>query len=135
MRTKMRMNKNMTKWVNALEAGKYRQATGCLTNDGKFCCLGVACQLAKKEGVVKREDYRYDDEESVLPESVMDYLGVNDSNPDITWSKKDKQALPKVQLHIGQVVCLTSLNDEHNLTFRQIAGIIRRHYKELVGGQ
>jgi hypothetical protein len=29
------------KWVAALRSGEYRQATGALTKDGGFCCLGV----------------------------------------------------------------------------------------------
>lgn len=28
-------------WVAALRSGKYKQGTGYLNRDGKFCCLGV----------------------------------------------------------------------------------------------
>jgi hypothetical protein len=42
---------NMTKLVTALRSGDYQQADGYLKNQGKFCCLGVACDLAAKEGI------------------------------------------------------------------------------------
>jgi hypothetical protein len=37
------------KWVNALRSGKYEQCTGALTKDGKYCCLGVACEISSIE--------------------------------------------------------------------------------------
>jgi|SRR5712671_2579910 len=33
------------KWVAALRSGKYRQGEGYLQKDGRFCCLGVLCDL------------------------------------------------------------------------------------------
>jgi hypothetical protein len=34
-------------WIEALRSGRYRQAEGVLKDeDGAFCCLGVACDLA-----------------------------------------------------------------------------------------
>ena len=38
------------RWVKALRAGKYEQTTGDLKNDEGFCCLGVLCDLAAKDG-------------------------------------------------------------------------------------
>ena len=37
------------KWVNALRSGKYEQCKGSLTRDGKYCCLGVACEISSLE--------------------------------------------------------------------------------------
>lgn len=39
------------KWATALESGKYAQGKGKLQHGPLFCCLGVLCDLAKKEGV------------------------------------------------------------------------------------
>lgn len=42
-------------WAAALESGDYAQAHGQLADgdgDGGFCCLGVACDLAVKAGVI-----------------------------------------------------------------------------------
>jgi len=41
--------KDVTKeqWVAALRSGKYKQGQSALQQDGKFCCLGVLCDLAE----------------------------------------------------------------------------------------
>lgn len=31
-------------WLEALRSGKYEQGVGSLYEDGKYCCLGVACE-------------------------------------------------------------------------------------------
>ena len=37
-------------WVRALRSGEYKQGHGELrTKDGKFCCLGVLCDLYSKK--------------------------------------------------------------------------------------
>lgn len=53
------------KWAEALESGLYDQAKGVLhtVKEGKdrFCCLGVLCRMAYRDGVgihaEVREDY------------------------------------------------------------------------------
>lgn len=41
------MNKEVkTKWLEALRSGKYKQGQGCLAFNGKFCCLGVLCDIS-----------------------------------------------------------------------------------------
>ena len=43
-------------WVKALESGKFRHTTGLLQGQNNtFCCLGVACVVAEKEGVEVRQ--------------------------------------------------------------------------------
>lgn len=32
-------------WCDALRSGKYEQGKFYLQNDGKFCCLGVLCEV------------------------------------------------------------------------------------------
>ena len=39
------------KWLQALESGKYEQTTMQLCDAGKYCCLGVACELVRN-GVI-----------------------------------------------------------------------------------
>lgn len=49
------MNKEIQRqWVAALRSGEYKQGHGVLESNGRFCCLGVLCDLAVKAGVVKR---------------------------------------------------------------------------------
>ncbi len=35
------------KWVKALRSGKYAQGQGTLNSDGRYCCLGVLCDISK----------------------------------------------------------------------------------------
>jgi len=39
-------------WVAALRSGEYVKGRNHLQKDGKFCCLGVLCELAVKAGIV-----------------------------------------------------------------------------------
>ena len=46
-----------TKWITALRSGEYEQGTGALAINAvddkvQYCCLGVLCDLAVKEGVL-----------------------------------------------------------------------------------
>lgn len=62
-------------WVQALESGKYKQCRLNLKNkDGKFCCLGVLCDLYIQEtGNENWEEntlsgnYKFKDNDSSLP--------------------------------------------------------------------
>ena len=80
------MNPNAEKWVAALESGEYTQTTGRLRDGYGFCCLGVACDVAIKEGVSLRVDededaecILYDDTGGTLPDRVMRWLGMGNS--------------------------------------------------------
>ena len=44
------------KWVAALRSDQYKQGTGQLRSESGFCCLGVACYLAVKEGIIAKYD-------------------------------------------------------------------------------
>lgn len=35
-------------WIEALRSGKYEQGTHNLKRNGKYCCLGVLCEIAGK---------------------------------------------------------------------------------------
>lgn len=37
--------------VSALRSGEYKQGKFYLEKDNKFCCLGVACKVAQKNGI------------------------------------------------------------------------------------
>lgn len=41
-------HKRLNVWADALESGDYKQGKGSLkTTKGRFCCLGVACDISK----------------------------------------------------------------------------------------
>lgn len=78
-------------WCAALRSGEYKRGTGRLHQfDDRFCCLGVLCDLAAKEGVVQRDQaarhtmYRYDGEAHYLPDAVMYWAGLASANPRLT---------------------------------------------------
>lgn len=102
---------NMRKFINALESGQYAQGGGRLRIGNQFCCLGVACDQAVKDGAELRvrqdeplqscgnpdctacggdEGWVYDGQIGYLPESVQEWLGIDQANPAIagasaTW--------------------------------------------------
>jgi hypothetical protein len=44
-----RMNGNAERWAEALEGGGFSQARGSLRHGDSYCCLGVACELYRRE--------------------------------------------------------------------------------------
>lgn len=36
-----------TKWLTGLRSGEYEQGDGYLEKDGRYCCMGVLCDVAK----------------------------------------------------------------------------------------
>lgn len=45
-------------WTDALRSGEYKQGTGVLCFQGRFCCMGVLCDIRKLEWSEDDEDYR-----------------------------------------------------------------------------
>jgi len=77
-------------WVAMLRYGGLKQCQGSLTdsNKGSFCCLGVLCEMARAEGIVKlNENDSYYDEHNILdkkngslPEAVQIWAGLDKLN-------------------------------------------------------
>lgn len=117
----MTMNPEVkTLWLKALRSGEYEQGQGFLNRRGKFCCLGVLCDLAVRSGVeVEVEVYPfasehlYDGDGSTLPESVKVWAGLNSYDP-----------------QLGENTCI-ALNDGDEYVerheFSEIADLIEEH--------
>lgn len=43
------MNENARKWVAALRSGEFKQGRGSLRVDDAYCCLGVACEVYRRD--------------------------------------------------------------------------------------
>ncbi|MEV6638445.1 hypothetical protein AB0M54_47820 [Actinoplanes sp. NPDC051470] len=77
------------RWVKRLRSGDYPQGTGALQNDKGFCCLGVLCEIAVEDGVIRpatpdsHGDYVYDSRVSFPPASVTEWAGLESQNPDV----------------------------------------------------
>src|SRR6185437_10576766 len=78
-------------WIEALRSGKYKQGEQALhrveDDTHKFCCLGVACEVAVKNGVeISVESdlyvYMYDKNAAILPKIVMSYYGLSSKTGD-----------------------------------------------------
>jgi hypothetical protein len=68
-------------WTAALRSGRYEQGHLYLSIDGKFCCLGVACELYLEQHRDQMDVYSvsvryYDGEYRRLPSSVQSWLGL-----------------------------------------------------------
>lgn len=125
-------------WLTALRSGNYVQGRERLVDLGtdgskKYCCLGVLCDLAVKAGVnveVLESQYdhvvTYDHEISILPNSVMEWAGLDDCNPNVY-----RHTIPDSD---GRIVMfsLAELNDGCESfrvparSFAEIADIIER---------
>jgi hypothetical protein len=122
-----RVNKaNMRAWVAALRSGEYAQGRERLAqwngSSWSYCCLGVACDLAMKDGVQIQVERRnnslvFDGTALALPERVMDWLGLERSNP---WIGVRED---------GTSIAATHANDSLRWTFEQIADGIESLYK------
>jgi len=121
------------RWVEALRSGKYEQGKFRLHRGGKFCCLGVACDISGLGEWIEEFDNLpdiFDEKEPVtlygysingfaetneLPDEVMEWLGVDAGMVDIDDPDK---------------VYLVTLNDE-GFDFNEIADVIESGKVEL----
>lgn len=82
--------------VNALRSGKFRQGRETLARFDarqkryKYCCLGVACEVAKANGLPLRREsatfggektLEFDYDRTFLPRSVQDWFGFDRDDP------------------------------------------------------
>ena len=76
--------------VSALRSGSYKKGLGMLhyVPRNTWCCLGVACDIARKSGVeistaVIEGSERFGNTASDLPAVIRDWYGFTTSNPDL----------------------------------------------------
>lgn len=121
------MNEKIKKsWIKALLSKKFKQGRGELkTSDGRYCCLGVLCELHRRDhNKTHKKKLRWDrpDGEGMgycgvsgtLPEKVMDWADLGSDNPNCDG------------------VLLSDYNDGNNIvqvgpkSFRAIASLIEK---------
>ena len=119
------MNARVKKmWLKALRSGEYEQGKGYLRNldEDTYCCLGVLCDLAIKDGVVINESEStfsyphprvslYDGVCSMLPYNVREWAQLEYSDPRVRNGNDPNWTL-------------AGLNDSNNYAFNDIADII-----------
>ena len=74
-------------WIKALRSGDYEQGRLYLNADGKFCCLGVLCEVAIKSNVHishyktnRTMIQQYDGYIASLPMSINEWSGIKTGN-------------------------------------------------------
>lgn len=104
-------------WCEALESGDYKQGRGVLRKGGRFCCLGVACDIHRQcvpgcEWV--GEKYVALDETSLvlLSNSVRDWYGLEENDPKLKGTR------------------IASVLNDTGTSFGEIARLIRKKYLE-----
>lgn len=141
----MTVNKqNMRLWVDALRSGEFEQGTGhlayCEITRGhlgtqetrgpvKRCCLGVATEVAMRNGVqastgevagVHNVIFEYDGQRDFLPTAVIRWLGLDsgdypesDGNPnlEIILPNGNSVTAPAAALNDGEVEYETGVDD------------------------
>lgn len=110
-----------TKWTEALRSGEFKQGTRALKRDDRFCCLGVLCELYRREHADKvswttrsrdGRHHEYLDAHvgtSFLPRPVMDWAELQHPDP-----------------LLGEDTAVHH-NDSAGLTFESIADLIDEH--------
>jgi hypothetical protein len=106
------------KWVAALRSGEYKQTKGELvkvSGDGSqsYCCLGVLCDLAVKEGVIS-ESLFVDGYLATPGPEVVKWAGMESKNPEVSTSVVDGFLHPSV----------AEVNDFSEVGFAGIADLI-----------
>jgi hypothetical protein len=113
------MNPNIKSlWLEALRSGRYAQTKNYLRTNNGFCCLGVLCDLAEKDGIVAASEpvsslgvVLYDTEDSLPPTCVEKWACIS--------------VFGAVEYN-GLEYSLAKLNDEVGLSFCEIADLIEK---------
>lgn len=130
--------KRVRLWVDALRSGEYEQTQAILltgTGSGglRFCCLGVACEVALKHGslpmrrdgveyvVTETDGGEHDDHGQELPVVVKDWFGFTHTNPHL-------QVPPGSDIGDDEKVTAIGLNDDHEWDFNRIADAVEYTY-------
>lgn len=123
------MNKEVKeKWVTALRSGNYKQTSHELKNENGYCCLGVLCDLAVKEGICQEVFYNNEDDEENIDENgyinIHSFDNQTESLPKSvqTWAQLDSDD-PFLYKDYENVSCSLA-NDNRKLTFHEIADLI-----------
>ena len=128
-------------WVAALKSGQYVKAKGNLKKGSTyFCCLGVLCDLASKNGVGEWMGNTFvagsETQDAVLPFEVVEWAGLPTkkegtsanspalgSNPDISPRK-----MPNSGGYSFLLSSLAELNDYTDLSLPEIGEVIEKEF-------
>lgn len=118
-------------WLQALRSGEYKQGNGNLHKGDAFCCLGVLCDIAAKQGIGK---WMYEDEPwpATFIETTIDDDITNSDTAVPTTSVLLWSGLSDPNPFVGEHT-LAEYNDGSKIydirahTFIEIAALIEEH--------
>ena len=89
-------------WIDALGSDRYSHTGGQLTKDGRFCCLGVLCDLAARDGGPEWDGRDYMGCSRILPDVICAFMGLHphDVGRLITLNDSSSDNFPIVASHI-----------------------------------
>lgn len=114
----------MGKWVAALRSGEFNQARGRLRTDTGFCCLGVLCEIFRRENphlAQWNEQLRFEINTSNVKKKIHD-----DKLPDvvISWAHMNTASGTLGSTSLG-------MRNDDGVNFEDIADIIEKTWEEL----
>lgn len=120
-------------WVKRLRSGDYEQGKRHLNANGRYCCLGVLCEIAVEAGIVTKFESGneiavitsnnetaviYDRKFSgILPPRVVEWSGLESSDPILLRESSE---------YWTNGMSLSHVNDMLEFDFKQIADLIER---------
>lgn len=118
------------KWTALLRSDQYEQGRDALQIHGKFCCLGVLCDLHRQEVGGQWSDHPREGYSAPSGSVVYQPAGGDE------W---DYALLPEAVMRWAGIASFNPCTDSHNLTalnddgwsFGQIADLIDDHWGEL----
>lgn len=107
-------------WVAALRSGEFKQGRDMLRSNNAYCCLGVACEIYRRE--TQNAEWRGSmfvagaagRSSTALPKLVVDWLGVESGSP-----------------RVRTEVSFIDMNDGDRADFATIADAIEQTYLEV----
>ncbi len=109
----IQLNKELvTKWVEALRSGKYKQTKGSLHKGDAFCCLGVLCDITGVQWTERKV-------KASIPEYVIEYK--DESSQGSAWLGLTNSIRNQIGLSFQQECKLANLNDVQSYNFNEIA--------------
>lgn len=92
--------KRITKWVNALESGRWNQGRYYLgdSKTNEYCCLGVACEVGIENGIKIKCNIEpslmisYNKETEIPPEEICEWLGIDSMKLQSYGKRNDRGA-------------------------------------------
>lgn len=117
------MNKDIKKeWVDVLRSGEYEQGTAYLKRDGKYCCLGVLCEIYKS----KTGNGKWEETTSLSNYKIERF--VDGDNRDVSGISGTVQEWSGLNDTLGELPNgenLARLNDD-GMSFKEIADVIEK---------